>query len=76
MSAPRLAASGLIFTQDYNEQSFVYAIGGNQTKDCERYDCSTKKWELIPSFRDKVAEDKNSPENFLFTYGICSSNFL
>lgn len=76
MNAPRLASSGLVFSQDYDENSFVFAIGGNQSRDCERYDCNTSKWELIPSFRDKVAIDKNNAENFLFTYGMCCSNYL
>ena len=29
MNAPRLASSGLVFSQDYDENNYVYAIGGN-----------------------------------------------
>ena len=76
MRAPRLASSGLIFTQDFNDNSFVLAIGGNQTKDCERFDCEAQTWELMPSFRDKLAQDANVAENHLFTYSTCASSFL
>ena len=40
---------------------------------CERFIVKDEKWELIPSFKEKVETDVNGSVNCLFTYGICSS---
>ena len=73
MCDPRLPSSGLIFSEDLNEIKFVYAIGGNKTRKCERYNVDEEKWELIPSFEPKVTGEDNLEENYLFTYTMCCS---
>ena len=73
MVDPRLPSSGLLFSEDMNEAKYVYAIGGNKTRKCERYDLEREKWELVPSFGPKVSEGDNTEDNYLFTYGMCST---
>ena len=74
MFAPRLTSSGLIFSEAHSK-SYIYAIGGNKTRHCERYDCGHQCWEVIPSFTTKVGDDVGASgyENCLFTYGMCAS---
>jgi hypothetical protein len=52
MYAPRLTAAGLIFSQ--GDQPYVYAIGGNKSRTCERYSVFDESWEIIPSFKEKT----------------------
>lgn len=74
MFAPRLTASGLIYSAG-DEKAFIYAVGGNKTQHCERFDVGRLCWELIPDFKDKVeAQDTATGyANCLFTYGMCGN---
>lgn len=74
MYAPRLTSSGLIFSQ--GEYPYVYAVGGNKSRTCERYSVFDEMWEVIPSFKEKTEQDLNGQMNCLFTYGICASTDL
>ena len=75
MFDPRLPSSGLVFSQDSRQNSYVYAIGGNKTQRCERYIVNDQVWEQIPSFKPKVEEEEKNKgiQNNLFTYSMCSS---
>ena len=75
MFSPRLTASGLFLSQ-IEDNHYIYAIGGNKSRDCERYDLMTEAWETIPSFREKVDQDPGGGSNCLFTYSMACSNFL
>lgn len=73
MGEPRLVSSGLIFSEDNNDEKFVYAIGGNKSHMCERYSHQDEQWELIPSFKEKVDLDPFYGSNYLFSYSFCST---
>lgn len=73
MLAPRLTSSGLIFSR-IEDEAFVLAVGGNKTKDCERYSIVEDAWELVPNFKEKVDQDIGGQNNCLFTYGVCSTS--
>lgn len=73
MLAPRLTSSGLIFSR-LDEDAFIFAVGGNKTKECERYDVREDFWEIVPNFKEKVAQDIGGQNNCLFTYGMCSTS--
>ena len=75
MFCPRLTSSGLFISQ-VDDNSYVYAIGGNKSRDCERFDLMSQTWEIIPSFREKVDQDPGGGANCLFTYSMTCSNFL
>ena len=76
MRDPRLPSSGLLLSQDGEEHRFVYAIGGNKSQRCERYNAEKEEWELIPSFQPKVLDDPGYQQNFLFTYSFSCSAML
>ena len=75
MFAPRLTSSGLIFSRN-DESAFVYAVGGNKTKECERYNVKEEVWEIMPNFKEKVEQDVGGVTNCLFTYGVCATSIL
>jgi len=62
----------LIFSRN-DQGPYVFAVGGNKSKDCERYSVDDDFWEVIPNFKEKVEQDRGGLNNCLFTYGVCST---
>ena len=75
MISPRSTASGLFLSQ-IEDNHYIYAIGGNKSRDCERYDLMTEAWETIPSFREKVDQNPGGGSYCLFNYSMTCSNFI
>ena len=77
MYAPRLTSNGFFYTQGSSGiDKYIFAVGGNQTKDCERYSVMHGRWELVPSFREQVECESTGLNNFLFTYTMCSTSLV
>lgn len=76
MTDPRLTSAGLFYSETIEGGRYIYAIGGNKSKRCERYSVNDNEWEQIPNFQEMVQPDPEGEFNYLFTYSMCASNMI